>query len=164
MEEREERDDWCAERGDSVPVWADKKNPHFFSQSCCFFFNIFFFEVNKLFSSCTVHPLDLEKLCVICRDTSLGYLYRYWGSVQLTYLYQFVYICVYMTHQVLKSRLSHSPCCSASVSCQHANVLPPVAFPGRPVQNSEAVPVHRLARAGRTQIWGGLHRLHRPGA
>lgn len=60
--------------------------------------------MNKLFSSYTVHPLDLDKVCVICRDTSLGYLYRYWGSVlKLMYLYQLVYICVYMTHQVLKT-------------------------------------------------------------
>nr|KAF6481670.1 protein tyrosine phosphatase receptor type S [Molossus molossus] len=35
---------------------------------------------------------------------------------------------------------------------------------GRPVSDRPAVPVHGLAGAGRAQVGGGLHRLHRPSA
>lgn len=55
--------------------------------------------------------------------------------------------------------MSVAPLCflflaSISFSCRHG-FLP--VFAGRPVQNSKAVPVYRLAGARRAQIWGGLH-------
>ena len=33
----------------------------------------------------------------------------------------------------------------------------------RPEPNHPTVPVHRLAGAGRAQVWRGIHRLHRSG-
>lgn len=35
---------------------------------------------------------------------------------------------------------------------------------GWPIKDSASVPVHRLARARRAEIWGGLHRFYRPSA
>lgn len=151
-----------------------KKYPHFaliFFSALVFLFNIFFIKIHQLFSGC----MEVEKMCVISKDAPIPVSeQRRTHKIQLIYLYQLVCMFVYMMKRLVSTKEQvlvlcllqtfSGLCLSLSISCYHPNGLPPVGFPGWPVQNSEAVPVHRLAGARRAQIWGGLHRLHRPGA
>lgn len=80
--------------------YCKKKYPRFaliFFSASVFLFNLFFIKIHQLFSSCMVHSLEVEKMCVIGKDAPIPVSeQRRTPKTHSIYLYQLVCVYVYM--------------------------------------------------------------------